>query len=172
METSFGPGCTPTGWTLPAGGWRDGEGVSGTRAAYVEKPNSGAGTVTTAGSFALSPFTVTAPTSLTLYFDYRVVANGGGGSTKARLRFDVSDGTNTYAATPTVAATGSTGGYVADSVTIAISGTGPVTITEFNFQLEATSGQPKWIWLDNLDLRDPAGGGSVVLRQWREIVSN
>jgi hypothetical protein len=57
-------------------------------------------------------------------------------------------------------------------VTIDIGGTGPVTITEFSFTLFAKSGQPKQIWLDNLDLRDPAGGGSVALRQWREIVSN
>ena len=59
-----------------------------------------------------------------------------------------------------------------DRVLLGIGGSGPVTITEFSFTLFAKSGQPKQIWLDNLDLRDPAGGGSVALRQWREIVSN
>lgn len=166
--------CAPTGWTLPAGGWRDGEGVSGAaddRAAYVRKPGPGGSTATTAGSFGLTPFTVRAPTTLTLSFDYKVVTSGGSNK-EAQLFFAVGNGTNTYQAHPSPFEDGHTGSYLSDSVAIDIGGTGPVTITDFSFTLFAKSGQPKQIWLDNLDLRDPAGGGSVALRQWREIVSN
>ena len=172
-------GCAPTGWTLPAAGWQDFGGPAAStgppvvydRAAYVQKTSPGPSTATTAGSFGLTPFTVTAPTTLTLSFDYKVVTSGGS-SKEAELSFAVTDGTNIYSAAPTPFESGHTGSYLSDSVTIDIGGTGPVTITEFSFTLFAKSGQPKQIWLDNLDLRDPAGGGSVALRQWREIVSN
>lgn len=171
--------CPPTGWTLPAGGWQDFGGPSASssppvvydRAAYVEKPIPGPSTATTAGSFGLTPFTVTAPTTLTLSFDYEVVTSGGS-SKEAELSFALTDGTSTYSATPAPFESGHTGGYVNTTVSIDIGGSGPVTITEFSFTLFAKAGQPKQIWLDNLDLRDPAGGGSVALRQWREIVSN
>jgi len=166
--------CPPTGWTLPAGGWRDGEGASGNsddRAAYVIKPTPGGSTATTAGSFGLTPFTVTAPTTLTLNFDYRVVTSGGSNK-EAQLFFSLSDGTITYQADPWPFEDGDTGNYVTGNVTIPIGGTGAVTITGFSFTLFSKSGQPKQIWLDNLDLRDPTGGGSVAVRQWREIVTN
>jgi len=171
--------CPPTGWTLPAGGWQDFGGPTGSsspplvydRAAYVIKPIPGPSTATTAGSFGLTPFTVTAPTTLTLSFDYRV-ATSGGSSKEAELSFALSDGTSTYSATPTPFESGHTGGYLNATVSIDIGGSGPVTITEFSFTLFAKSGQPKQIWLDNLDLRDPAGGGTVGLRQWHEIVVN
>lgn len=166
--------CPPTGWTLPPGGWRDGEGKSGLaddRAAYVIKPNPGPSTATTAGSFGLTPFTVTAPTTLTLTFDYRVVTSGGS-SKETELSFGLTDGTNSYVSTPAPFESGHTGGYATATVGINIGGSGPVTITGFNFILFAKSGQPKRIWLDNLDLRDPAGGGTVALHQWREIVAN
>lgn len=167
-------GCTPTGWTLHAGGWRDGEGPTGQpgdRAAYVVRPIPGPSTATLAGSFGLTPFTVTAPTTLTLSFDYRVVTSGGS-SKETELSFGLSDGSSTYGSTPAPFESGHTGGYVNASVTISIGGSGPVTITEFNFTLFAKSGQPKQIWLDNLDLRDPAGGGSVGLHRWHEPVIN
>jgi hypothetical protein len=172
-------GCTPTGWTLPAGGWQDLGGPTASsgppivydRAAYVIKPIPGPSTATTAGSFGLTPFTVTAPATLTLSFDYKVVTSGGS-SKEAELSFALTDGTSTYGSTPAPLESGHTGNYVTGNVTIAIGGSGPVTITGFSFTLFAKAGQPKQIWLDNLDLRDPAGGGSVALRQWREIVSN
>lgn len=168
------PGCVPTGWTFSAGAWQDGGGPSGAaddRAAYVVKPNPGGSEATTAGSFGLTPFTVTAPTTLTLSFDYQVVTSGGSDK-EAQISLSLSDGTSTYQADPWPFEDGHTGTYVSDSVTIDIGGSGPVTITDFSFTLFAKAGQPKQIWLDNLDLRDPAGGGSVALRQWRELVSN
>jgi hypothetical protein len=167
------PGCVPTGWTFSSGQWQDGGGASGAgddRAAYVVKPSPGGSTATTAGSFGLTPFKVTAPATLTLSFDYRVVTSGGSNK-EAQLFFSVSDGTTTYQADPWPFEDGHTGSYLSDSVTIDIGGTGSVTLTDFSFTLFAKAGQPKQIWLDNLDLRDPAGGG-VALRQWREIVSN
>ncbi len=170
--------CTPTGWdNLPAGGWDDDGGPSGAgdRAAYVEKPTNGSGTATTAGSFGLTPFTVTAPATLTLEFDYKVVASGGGNSTKVTYLFSVWDGTTAYAA-PDVEIKSSTSSgandFVPGSVSISIGGSGPLTITEFRFSMEAKSGQRKWGWLDNLDLQGPGGGAGVRLLQWREVVSN
>jgi hypothetical protein len=168
------PGCVPTGWTFSAGQWQDGGGASGAaddRAAYVVKPSPGGSTATTAGSFGLPSFTLTAPATLTLSFDYKVVTSGGSNK-EAQLFFSVSDGSTTYQADPWPFEDGHTSSYLSDSVTIDIGGTGSVTITDFSFTLFAKAGQPKQIWLDNLDLRDPAGGGSVALRQWREIVSN
>jgi hypothetical protein len=166
--------CPPTGWTLAAGGWRDGEGAGGTaddRAAYVEKSIPGPSTATNAGSFGLAPFTVTAPTTLTLNFDYKVVTSGGS-SQEAQFSFGLNDGTTSYPAAPAPFNSGHTGTYQSASVTIDITGTGPVTLSEFTFVLFAKAGQPKQVWLDNLDLRDPAGGGGVALREWREIVTN
>jgi hypothetical protein len=170
------PGCTPTGWNLPDGGWSDNSGPtgSGDRAAYVEKPTNGPGTVTTAGSFGLTPFTVTAPATLTLEFDYKVVANGGGNSTKVTYLFSLWDGTTAYSTEFPVVddTTSAANNFVTRTVDIDITGNGPVTITEFRFSMEAKSGQRKWGWLDNLDLQGPGGGAGVRLLQWREVVSN
>jgi len=167
------PGCFPTGWNLPAGGWDDDGGPTGNgdRAAYVEKPTNGSGTATTAGSFGLTPFTVTAPTVLTLNFDYKVVTTGNSPQ-EAQLSFNLSDGVSIYPASPAPFESGDTGSYTSDSVTFTIAGSGPVTVTELSFILFAKSGKPKKIWLDNLDLRGPGGGTGVRLRQWREVVSN
>ncbi|MGI9320917.1 MAG: hypothetical protein ACR2O5_05840 [Thiogranum sp.] len=169
--------CRPTGWdSLPAGGWDDDGGPSGTgdRAAYVEKPTNGSGTVTTAGSFGLTPFTVTAPATLTLEFDYKVIATGGGNSTKVTYLLSLWDGTTAYSTEfPVNNSTASAANnFVTDTVTISITGTGPVAITEFRFSMEAKSGQRKWGWLDNINLQGPGGGAGVHLLQWREVVSN
>jgi len=166
--------CTPTGWDkLPAGGWDDDGGPSGAgdRAAYVEKPTNGSGTATTAGSFGLTPFTVTAPTVLTLDFDYKVVTTGSSPQ-EAQLSFSLSDGVSTYPASPATFKSGNTGNYTSSSVTFNIAGSGAVTFTELGFTLFAKSGKPKQIWLDNLDLRGPGGGSGVHLLQWHEVVSN
>jgi len=167
------PGCFPTGWNLPAGGWDDSGGPDGVgdRAAYVEKPTNGSGTATTAGSFGLTPFTVTAPTVLTLDFDYKVVTTGSSPQ-EAQLSFSLSDGVSTYPASPATFKSGNTGNYTSSSVTFNIAGSGAVTFTELGFTLFAKSGKPKQIWLDNLDLRGPGGGSGVHLLQWHEVVSN
>lgn len=169
--------CTPTAWgNLPAGGWDDDGGPTGIgdRAAYVEKSANGPGTVTTAGSFALTPFTVTAPATLTLEFDYKVIANGGGNSPKVTYLFSLWDGTTAYPAEFSVIdnTASAANDFVTSTVTIGISGTGAVTITEFRFSMEAKSGQRKWGWLDNFDLQGPGGGTGVHLLRWREVVSN
>lgn len=162
--------CSVTGWSLPAGGWDDTGGPDGSRAAQVWKLFSGGSVATTSGSLALTAFTVTAPIDLTLTFDYRVTSSGGGGSNKANLDFGLWDGTTLYSS-PTLPSN-TTSGFVNGNVTIHIGGSGPVTLTEFRFSLEATAGQPKRIWLDNLDLQGPGGGGTISLLQWREVISN
>lgn len=167
------PACYPTGWSLPDNGWDDtgGAGTPVNRAAYVIKPNPGGSTATTAGAFGLSPFTVTAPITLTLNLDVRVVTSGATNK-EAQLSFSLNDGTNTYNAAPYPLELGHTGSYTADAVTFTIGGTGPVTITGLDFILFAKAGQPKQIWLDNLDLQGPGGGGTTSLLQWREVISN
>jgi hypothetical protein len=169
--------CTPTGWTfspltVPNGPWDDTGGPDGSRAAHASKPNNGGSTTTAGGSFALTAFTVTAPTTLTLNFDYNV-ATSGPTSKEAEFSFSLSDGTITYPATPFPLERGATAGFVSYSVTINIGGTGPVTITDLNFEIFAKSGQAKTVLLDNLELLPSGGGGSVVaIRRWREVVSN
>ncbi|MCO6412966.1 MAG: hypothetical protein J5I92_09495 [Thiogranum sp.] len=167
------PGCYPAGWSLPDNGWDDtgGAGTPVNRAAYVIKPNPGGSTATTAGAFGLTPFTVTAPITLTLNLDVRVVTSGATNK-EAQLSFSLTDGTNTYNAAPYPLELGHTGSYTADAVTFTIGGTGPVTITGLDFILFAKAGQPKQIWLDNLDLQGPGGGGTISLLQWREVISN
>ncbi|MDT8386981.1 MAG: pilus assembly PilX N-terminal domain-containing protein [Thiogranum sp.] len=163
--------CSPTGWNLPADGWEDDAGPDGTgdRAARVVKPTNGQMAVTIAGVFGLTPFTVTAPEVLTLEYDYKASGTGKGQSPKATYTFHVWDGTNLYssAGVDTVYTDWTSG-----SVTIPITGSGPVTITEFRFSIEAKAGQVTTAWLDNLDLRGPGGGTGVSLLRWRERVTD
>jgi len=96
------------------------------------KPNPGESTATTAGSFGPTLFALTAPTTLTLSFDYKLVTSGSSPK-EAQLSFDLSDGTSTYSVTPAPFESGHSGNYVTGNVTIAIGGTGPATITGFGF---------------------------------------
>ena len=172
--------CTPTGWTfnlIPIWSiffppWDDNGGPDNSRAAQVIKPFNGGSITTTGGSFALPSFTVTAPITLTLDFDYRVQSSGNTNQ-EARYAFTLSDGTTTYPAIlPSFPSGDTTGVFESGSVTFDITGTGPVTITDINFVLTAKSGQSKTAWLDNLVLQGNGGGSGVTLRQWREVVSN
>ena len=164
------PGCTPTGWTLPAGGWDDIGGVGGTRAAYVEKPTTGSGTVTTAGQFAMSSFTITAPTTITLTFDYKLNTSGGGGQ-RMQLTFRLYSGATPYVADAAPFQTSHTGAFQNGSVTFTIGGSGPITFDAFTFDMFATGGQPKYGWLDNLVLTSSGGGSSTAsVIRWRERI--
>jgi len=174
------PSCTPTGWTfnlIPIWSiffppWDDNGGPDNSRAAQVIKPFNGGSITTTGGSFALPSFTVTAPITLTLDFDYRVQSSGNTDQ-EARYAFTLSDGTTIYPAILPSFPSGDTAGvFESGSVTFDITGTGPVTITDINFVLTAKSGQSKTAWLDNLVLQGNGGGSGVTLRQWREVVSN
>ena len=165
-DPEVGPG-PPTGWTLPAGSWHDTGGPDGSRSAYVVKPLNGPSEVTAAGAYSLSSFTVSAPTTLTMSFDYRVT--NGNSPQEMHLTFELRDSNgNVY--THPLYQRGSTGGYASGSVDIAIPGGAPVTITVLEFELVAKAGQAKQIYLDNLVLTDPAGGSSVGLVSWREPV--
>ena len=168
--------CTPTGWTFTPLSivnwpWDESGGPDGSRAAQVRKPDNGGSTITNGGSFALPAFTVTAPTTLTLDFDYSVQSSGGSNK-EGRISFNLSDGTTMYPAIPPNFERGTTAGFESGSVTFDIIGTGPVTITDVSFELFAKAGRPKTIWLDNLVLQGNGGGSGVTLRQWREVVSN
>jgi hypothetical protein len=171
--------CTPTGWTFALSfpgsffnpPWDNTGGTGGSRAAQVRRTNNGNERTTAGGAFALPAFTVTAPTTLTLDFDYKVQSSGNT-SQEARFSFNLSDGTTTYPAIPPSVPLGATSDFESNSVTFDITGTGPVTITDVSFELTVKAGQPKTAWLDNLVLQGNGGGSGVTLRQWREVVSN
>lgn len=168
-DPEIGPG-PPDGWSLSPGGWDDDGGPDGSRSAYVSIDDSGQGDVNTAGAFGLTAFTVTAPTTLTMDFDYRVLRSPAGGPpNEMQLTFELldSDG-NTY--THTEFKRGHTGDYAAGSVDIEISGSGPISITTLKFDLAAKSGKAKQIWLDNLVLTDPASPVTTAVIAWRELV--
>jgi hypothetical protein len=165
----------PTGWTFNQSGafsgdpWDDTGGPDGSRAAFIYKPNPGGGAANGGGSYALSSFTVTAPITLTMTFDYKV--ENGNAPNSMQLTFNVSDGTNTFSSA--VVQDRNTGGaFVSGATTIDVTGSGSVSLSALSFDLQAKSGQPNRIWLDNLVLTGGGGGagGPVALKQWREVV--
>ncbi|KPJ92931.1 MAG: hypothetical protein AMJ53_08440, partial [Gammaproteobacteria bacterium SG8_11] len=165
----------PTGWTFNQSGafagdpWDDTGGPDGRRAAFIYKPDPGGGAANGGGSYALTAFTVTAPITLTMTFDYKV--ENGSASNSMQLTFNVSDGTNTFSSA--VYEDSNTGGvFVSGTTTIDIPGSGTVSLVTLSFDLLAKAGQPNRIWLDNLVLTGGGGGagGPVTLKQWREVV--
>lgn len=167
--TCVAPGCTPTGWTLSADGWDDDGGPDGSRAAYVAKPSSGPSDVTSAGQFAMTPFTVTAPATLTMTFDYKLVSAVTAGGQTMQLTMHLYSGATTYTGTPNPFSSAHTGGFESGSITFNIPGTGTVTIDGFDFTLTAKAGSAKWAWLDNLFLAG-SGAGTASIERWREII--
>ncbi len=167
-DPEIGPG-PPDGWSLSPGGWDDSGGPDNSRSAYVTKPN-GPVDVTTAGAFGLTAFTVTAPTTLTMDFDYHVSGGGSPQELHLSFRLEDSDGNVYTHSSGEPFKSGDTGGYVSGSVDISISGSGPVTITTLEFELVAKAGQAKQIWLDNLVLTDPASPVTTAVIAWRELV--
>ena len=174
------PGCQPTSWflqaLLPPGRdipanqytpWDDlnpAPGTSTDRAAYAKKNWNGQDSATSAGNFTFTPaISVTAPTTLTLTFDYWIQA--GNAAKEAYFTFTLSDGTTTWTSPETNSP--HTGQWQTMSTTISITGTGTKTITNLGFTLELRAGQPKQGWLDNIRI---GSGGSVGLQQkfWRE----
>lgn len=160
--------CYPTGWWIDPffSGWSNTGGVDNTRAAVVNKTGTGAAQTTTAEMTGLAPFTVTAPSTLTVDFDYRITAPTNQG---VQVEFELAVG-GSYNYSGTSNYTGTTSGFVSDSITIAITGSGPVTIDGFRVTLTASGGQPKSMWLDNLVMAGP-GGGAAGVERWREVVN-
>ena len=165
----------PSGWTFNQSGafsgdpWDDTGGPDGSRAAFVYKPNPGGGAANGGGSFALSAFTITAPITLTMTFDYKV--ESGNALNSMQLTFSVGDGTNIYSSA--VYQDRNTGGaFVSGVTTIDVTGTGSLSLAALSFNLAAKAGQANRIWLDNLVLTGGGGGagGPVTLKQWREVV--
>lgn len=161
--------CTPTGWVLSL--WDDTGGVDGTRAAYVEKPTPGPSDVTSAGQFSMTPFTVTAPATLTMSFDYKLVSAVIAGGQTMQLAMRLFSGATPYLGTPNPFSRPHTGVFQNGTITFSIPGTGPVTIDGFDFTLTAKSGSAKWAWLDNLVLTSSGGGSSTAsVIRWRERI--
>lgn len=173
-------GCQPTNWflqtQLPAGRdipinrytpWDDinpAPGTSTDRAAYAKKNWNGPDSATSAGNFTFIPaISVTAPTTVTLRFDYWIQA--GNASKEAYFTFTLSDGTTTW--TSPVTDSPHTGQWQTMSTTISITGTGTKTITNLGFTLELRAGQPKEGWLDNIRISSGANPG-LVQKFWRE----
>ena len=163
------PICPPRGW-LPLFGWWSFDGVDGTPAAEITKVNGSAATPVSVTASGFTAFTVTAPTSLVVSFDYGTIApsNPNHG---IQVEFELSHTGTTgfpYSGTRTYADT--TGGFVSDAITIDITGTGPVTIDGFRFTLSAGTGPARTLWLDNLVMTGAGGGGAGIAR-WREIIN-
>lgn len=173
-------GCQPTNWNLeaqlPAGRdtpanqytpWDDldpAPGTSSDRAAYAKKNWNGPDSATSAGNFTFTPaISVSAPTTLTLTFDYWIQA--GNAAKEAYFTFTLSDGTTTWTSPETNSP--HTGQWRTMSTTISITGSGTKIITNLGFTLELRAGQPKEGWLDNIRI---GSGGSVGLQRkyWRE----
>jgi hypothetical protein len=177
--------CYPTGWKLDpappsifqpwdkappdAEGPQQSGGPDGSRAAYAEKTSSGPSTATNAGNFTFSPaVTVTAPTTVQMDFDYRVVRSSPGGPpNEMQLTFTLSDGVTTWTATPAPFESGDTGTFQSGTVTFAITGTGTKNITNLEFTIHLKSGQPKQAWLDNLELI--SGTPTYEIKAWQEV---
>jgi hypothetical protein len=169
--------CQPTGWsfvdqngnppTLANPAWDDFGGTGGTRSAYVRKQDPGNEEVTSAGQYALTPFTITAPATLTMTFDYKYLCDQ---SQDMRIEMELSSGGTTYAMDGTFVRNLSSPNYQAGVITFTIPGSGPVVIDGFGFTLIARPGRPKQIWLDNLFLAG-GGAGDASLVRWREIIN-
>jgi len=168
--------CTPANWNLsttPAGVFQPWDDTGGpetppTRAAYAVKPTTGTSTATNAGSFAfLTPMVVTAPTTLSLTFNYKVVTTGAT-SSEVQLTFTTTDGTTTWTATPAPFNSGNTGTYQTGSVSFSITGTGTKSLNSLAFTMFLKAGQPKQAWLDNLSLNSGSGTAPLSIRYWRE----
>ena len=157
--------CRPVGWSVPFfSGWTWNEGVGGSPALEVAKSSGGA-VETAAEHYPQTPFTVTAPTGLSVAFDYMTEAPS---NQSVRVEFELWSGGTRYSAFRDY--TGDTGGFVSDSITVDITGSGSVTIDRFGVVLTASAGQAKSLWLDNLVMTGP-GGGSAGIARWREIIN-
>ena len=157
---------TPTGAFVP---WVNGGGpeAAPTRSAYAEKPSPGSSTATSAGSFTFTtPIVVTAPTTMQMSFDYKVVSSGSTNK-EMQLTFTLTDGTTIWTA-PRFDS-GNTGTYQSGSVTFTITGTGTKSITKLGFDLFLVAGQPKYAWLDNLVLTQGTGPVQMQVKAWREV---
>lgn len=163
------PGCTPIGWTLSPGGWDDTGGTGGSRAAYVAKPSSGPSDVTSAGQFAMTPFTVTAPATLSMSFDYKLISAVIAGGQTVQIAMRLYSGATLYVGAPNPFSRAHTGVFQTGTITFSIPGSGAVTIDGFDFTLTAKSGSAKWAWLDNLSLSG-SGTATASIERWREIV--
>ncbi|MDH4133203.1 MAG: hypothetical protein OEV31_00295 [Gammaproteobacteria bacterium] len=172
------PGCSPTGWILSASGsslgqmWDDTGGPDGSRAAYVSKSN-GPTAGTTAGQFSFSPpVSFTGPTTLTILFDYKHEIGEPAGGTMG-LTFSIlqqAPGVLVWTTAEFLAAKAN--GYRAGSITLSIPQSGTFAIDKLNFSLQAKAGQAKQIWLDNIVLQGPGGGGGTTrVIAWREPVT-
>lgn len=153
-----------TGWPWSSSGWDHTGGTGGSRALVMEK-NSGPSRLTRATLTSLSPFTVTAPTTLTVDFDYSIIAPSNHDVT---IEFELAvGGAFVYSGSRNYA--GNSGGFVSDSIAIPVTGSGPVTIDGFQVTLSANSGPQRSLWLDNLVMAGGGGGGGIA--RWREIIN-
>lgn len=156
--------CRPIGWSINYRGfWTWNMGVGGTPAFDVDKGNGGAVSNTAAHTTHV-PFTVTAPTTLTINFDYNIVAPNNQGVV---VQFEMSTG-GSFVYSGSRNFTGTSGGFIADSIPVTVGGSGSVTIDGFRVTLIASAGQPKTLWLDNLVLS--GAGGSAGIVRWRELI--
>lgn len=156
---------TPANQFLP---WDDidpAPGTSSDRAAYVAKRWNGPESATGAGNFTFSPAVVViAPVTLYLSFDYWI--QGGNAAKEGFFNFTLSDGVTNWSTPETDSP--HTGEWRTMLTSVAITGTGPKSITNLSFTFELKSGQPKEGWLDNIVLGSAGGTPKLEVKAWRE----
>ena len=156
--------CRPTGWSIGYRGfWTWNTGVGGTPAFDIAKGSGGEESITAEHTTHV-PFTVTAPTTLTIDFDYSIVAPN---NQDVVVQFEMSTG-GSFVYSGSRNYTGNSGGFVSDFIPVTVGGSGSVTIDGFQVTLIASAGQPKSLWLDNL-VMSGAGGAAGIVR-WREFI--
>jgi hypothetical protein len=178
-NTPCAPPCKPDNWNLNviAGSfvpWDDAGGPeqpSPTRAAYADKTARGASVATNAGTFDFtSPIVVTAPVTMQVTFDYKVTCYVGDNCNTAsemELTFRLSDGVSTWSSA--LFATPVTAGWQTGTVSIAITGSGTVSINQLGFTMTLKPGHRKQAWLDNLSLTTGSGPLKTEVKAWREV---
>ncbi|MFN2309951.1 MAG: hypothetical protein ABR553_09500 [Gammaproteobacteria bacterium] len=158
------PNCAPANWTIDSGGWTSNGGVGGSPAVQVAKTGAGGPQNIDVVHAAFTPFTVTAPTTLTIGYDYRVLSPS---DQDVQLTMRLLSTSGPYTATVTYSTT--TGTFLPETLAISVTGSGSVTIDGFSLTLHASGGQAKSLWVDNLELA--GGGGGAGVERWREIIN-
>ncbi len=161
--------CWQDDWTVDpwyaTGGWSINAGPDGSPALWVNKTSTGGPMSTTANINGMTPIVVTAPTTVTFNYDYRVISTGQ----RSTLTITLSSGGTNYS--NSIQYNSSTTGFQSGSLDISITGSGSITLDDLELTLSASGGQPKTLIIDNLEISGSGGGGSVQVVGWREIIA-
>lgn len=179
--------ATPTNWGLAAAEFDTNGGIGCSKSAYLRKSAAGQADTGNQTNTVIPQFSVFAPTTITVTFDYRVNANVAiGTATQGIFNFAVRDTTGTYytSADINVASTRNDGqpaaspyspcntGYAAGrgTGTISVTGAGTKTMNAARLRIRssATGTTRSEIWLDNIEYVNNTGIGGSRPVVWRD----